>query len=74
MCVRARGRYIRKELRLQSLPVVAFSAELGDEVRVECEATAFNGFIAKPADREVLRGEIDRLVLTADAALQVCPF
>ena len=58
---------IRKEMRLLSLPVVAFSAEVGDDVRELCRDARFDGFIAKPADKAVLRAELDRLVVSAGA-------
>ena len=58
---------IRKELRLLSLPIVAFSAEVGSDVRELCRDARFDGFIAKPADKAVLRAELDRLVIKAGA-------
>jgi PAS domain S-box-containing protein len=58
---------IRKELRLLSLPVVALTAEVGAEVRELCGDARFDGFVAKPADRAVLRAELDRLVIKAGA-------
>jgi len=55
---------IRKELRLLSLPVVAFSAEVGSDVRELCRDARFDGFVAKPADKATLRAELDRLVVS----------
>ena len=54
-------------LLLLSLPVVAFSAEVGDDVRELCRDARFDGFIARPADKAILRAELDRLVVSAGA-------
>jgi two-component system, NarL family, capsular synthesis sensor histidine kinase RcsC len=58
---------IRKQMRLLSLPIVAFSAEVGDDVRELCADARFDGFLPKPADRAALRAELDRLVVSAGA-------
>jgi CheY-like chemotaxis protein len=58
---------IRKGMRLASLPVVAFTAEVGPEVRDLCRDARFDGFLPKPADRVALRGELERLVISPGA-------
>ena len=46
---------------------MAFSAEVGADVRELCLEARFDGFLAKPADRAALRAELDRLVVSAGA-------
>jgi PAS domain S-box-containing protein len=54
---------IRQDLGLTSLPIVAFTAEVGHEVREQCMNDGFDGFISKPAGKASIFAEIDRLVI-----------
>lgn len=54
---------IREDLGLTTLPIVAFTAEVGHEVREQCMMDGFDGFISKPAGKAAVYGEIERLVI-----------
>ena len=54
---------IREKLDMHALPIVAFTADAGQECRQECMESGFDGFISKPAATAVLSAEIERLVL-----------
>eukprot|EP00284_Hemiselmis_tepida_P002703 CAMPEP_0174951288 /NCGR_PEP_ID=MMETSP1355-20121228/94772_1 /TAXON_ID=464990 /ORGANISM="Hemiselmis tepida, Strain CCMP443" /LENGTH=841 /DNA_ID=CAMNT_0016198939 /DNA_START=211 /DNA_END=2736 /DNA_ORIENTATION=+ len=53
------------------IPVVAFTAEVGDSVREECVATGFDGFIAKPAGKATVKAELERLVMDRSVGVSI---
>ena len=45
----------------RNLPCVFFAAQVGQDVRDVCNESGFDGFLAKPADRDAIQAELERL-------------
>ena len=56
-------KYIKKELRLETVPVILFSSLINDQMALKCQEVGANAFLTKP--------RVDELVVLMDGLLGI---
>ena len=59
--------FLRKRYVLHPIKAIALTGDVSDEMRAELAAGGIDSFLTKPVDLQLLRDEVDRLLVVQES-------